>query len=108
MSPRRHRRSPDAARNLDEGQVRRGVEGVQAWGDGEYAVRAIPGGSATKAYRCPGCDHEIAPGVAHVVAWPADGLGGPADRRHWHTGCWRARDRRTPNIQRSRSAPRYG
>jgi hypothetical protein len=108
VSPRRHRRSPDAARTVDEGQVRRGVDGVQTWSDGEWAVRTIPGGSASKVYRCPGCDHEIAAGVAHVVAWPADGLGGAEDRRHWHTGCWRARDRRTPNAQRSRSAPRYG
>jgi hypothetical protein len=107
VSPRRHRRQPDA-RQLDEGQVRRGVEGVQAWGDGSWAVRTIPGGSAAKVYRCPGCDQEIPAGAAHVVAWPADGLGGAADRRHWHTGCWRARDRRNPNIQRSRSAPRYG
>ncbi|MGC9670201.1 hypothetical protein ACNTMW_27120 [Planosporangium sp. 12N6] len=108
MSPRRHHRRPDAARPLDDGQARRGVEGTQTWGDGEFAVRTIPGGSATKAYRCPGCDHEIVAGVAHVVAWPVDGLGGPEDRRHWHTGCWRARGRRSPTIQRSRSAPRYG
>jgi hypothetical protein len=108
VSPRRHHRRSDAAPSLDESRVRRGVEGPQAWGDGEWTVRAIPGDSATKTYRCPGCDHEIAPGVAHVVAWPADGSGGTEDRRHWHTGCWRARERRSPNIQRARSAPRYG
>ncbi len=84
------------------------MERVQGWGDGEWAVRTIPGGAATKAYRCPGCDQEIPAGAAHVVAWPADGLGGPDDRRHWHTGCWRARGRRNPTIQRSRNAPRYG
>jgi hypothetical protein len=108
VSPRRHHRRSDAARSLDEDQIRRGVEGVQAWGDAEWTVRRIPGGAATKAYRCPGCDQEIAPGVAHVVVWPADGGGGLADRRHWHNGCWRARDRRGPTIQRSRNAPRYG
>ena len=47
-----------------------------------------------KTYRCPGCDQEIRPGVPHLVAWPADGRGDLTDRRHWHTGCWRARDRR--------------
>jgi len=90
---------------VDEVQARRGVEAVQAWRDGDWTVRGIPGGAATKAYRCPGCDQEIGPGVAHVVVWRLDGaagFGGPDDRRHWHAACWRARDRRTPNIQRGR------
>jgi len=65
-------------------------------------------GAATKTYRCPGCDHEVPPGMAHVVAWPADDADGLQDRRHWHTGCWRARDRRAPTVERSRNAPRYG
>ncbi|HEX6497701.1 MAG TPA: hypothetical protein VF054_01565 [Micromonosporaceae bacterium] len=108
MSPRRHRRRPEPAPPLDDERVRRGVEAVQTWSDGAWQVRAIPGGAAVKMYRCPGCDQEIRPGVAHVVAWPADGRGDAADRRHWHTGCWRARDRRSPVVQRSRSAPRYG
>jgi hypothetical protein len=51
---------------------------------------------------------EIRPGVAHVVAWPVDGRGDETDRRHWHTGCWRARDRRAPTVERSRNAPRHG
>jgi hypothetical protein len=108
MSPRRHHRARDATPALDDGDARRGVEDTQSWSDGEWSVRGIPGGAATKAYRCPGCDHEIPAGVAHVVAWPADATGGTADRRHWHTGCWRARDRRTPNIQRGRGTPWYG
>ena len=40
---------------------------------------------AVKAYRCPGCDHEIRPGEGHEVVVPLDA---PEDRRHWHTGCW--------------------
>ncbi|SDY66363.1 hypothetical protein SAMN05444365_10337 [Micromonospora pattaloongensis] len=88
--------------------MRHGVQGVQAWTDGEWMVRGIPGPAATKTYRCPGCDQEIRPGVPHVVAWPADGRGDLTDRRHWHSGCWRARDRRGPVVQRSRNAPRYG
>jgi len=89
-------------------RARRGVEAVQAWPDGAWLVRNIPGGSSTKCYRCPGCEQEIRPGVPHVVSWPADGRGDAGDRRHWHTGCWRARDRRRPDVQRSRNAPWYG
>jgi hypothetical protein len=65
-------------------------------------VRPMPG-TAGKTYRCPGCDQEIRPGTPHVVAWPvdsamllADGSGGAGERRHWHTSCWHARDRRRP------------
>jgi hypothetical protein len=67
--------------------------------DGEWLVRRIHGAQATKVYRCPGCDHEIQPGVPHVVAWPALDHGSVQDRRHWHTGCWNARDRRGPTSK---------
>jgi hypothetical protein len=64
-----------------------------------WVVRPVGGGSA-KTYRCPGCDQEIRPGVPHVVAWLEDalptGAGGADNRRHWHTPCWRARERRGP------------
>jgi len=93
---------------LEDERVRKGVDGVQQWQDGEWMVRSIFGGAAAKAYRCPGCMQEIRAGVAHVVAWPADERGDLTDRRHWHTGCWKARDRRSPAVERSRSAPRYG
>ena len=109
--PRRNRprRAPVAApAELDEERVRRGVHGVQQWQDGDWMVRAIAGGAAVKTYLCPGCMQAIGPGVAHVVAWPVDGRGDETDRRHWHTGCWRARDRRSPGVERSRNAPRYG
>jgi hypothetical protein len=107
MSPRRNRRRDERARPVDPGGAGR-LGATQQWNDGDWLVRAIPAVAATKPYRCPGCDHVIAAGVGHVVAWPADGRGGAGDRRHWHSGCWRARDRRTPNVQRSRGAPRYG
>ncbi|WP_414637683.1 hypothetical protein [Actinomycetospora sp.] len=59
-------------------------------GGRRYAVRAVAGSAATKSYRCPGCNQEIRPGTAHVVAWPVDGPdGGGDERRHWHSGCWR-------------------
>jgi hypothetical protein len=109
VSPRRNRpRRPEpSSSGLSEG-ARKGVEGVQQYQDGEWLVRSIFGGAAVKAYRCPGCTQEIRPGVAHIVAWPIDDRGDESDRRHWHTGCWRARDRRGPTVERSRNAPRYG
>jgi len=105
--PRRHRRQPQPDPPDDDGAARRGVPSVEVARDGDWLVRPVSGDTG-KAYRCPGCDQEIPPGVPHVVAWPADERGDLSDRRHWHTGCWRARDRRTPVTQRSRSAPRYG
>ncbi|MEY8015225.1 hypothetical protein [Mycobacterium servetii] len=71
---------------------------VETGPDGhEYEVRPVAAARAVKIYRCPGCDHEIRSGTAHVVVWPTDthdaGIG---DRRHWHTGCWAARATRRP------------
>ena len=64
---------------------------TETWRGEEYLVRAVTGERATKAYRCPGCDHEIAVGVPHRVVWRAEGLGGADERRHWHTPCWARR-----------------
>jgi hypothetical protein len=88
--PRRNRRRDDAS-GLDEERARRGAERVVSSTDGAWLVRHITVAGAVKTYRCPGCDHEIGPGVPHVVAWPADERGDTADRRHWHRGCWAAR-----------------
>ena len=82
-----------------------GPERIEDWPDGDWVVRPVPGAAAGKAYRCPGCDQEIAPGTPHVVAWPADGArmpGGMArdERRHWHTACWQNRLRRGPGAKR--------
>lgn len=100
MSPRRNRRE-QAPGVADPENGRRKVEAVEDGPDGEqWYVRHIPGTSATKVYRCPGCDQEIGVGLPHVVAWQVDG---PVDaRRHWHTGCWRARGRRAPRMSRHR------
>ena len=75
VSPRRNRPRPEQGAPLDGDRVLRGVESVQSWSDGDFRVRAVPGGAAAKTYRCPGCQQEIRPGVAHLVAWPADGRG---------------------------------
>ncbi|MDA2989056.1 MAG: hypothetical protein O2815_08275 [Actinomycetota bacterium] len=69
---------------------------LESHSDGDWYVRSLTGSSATKTYRCPGCDHEIRPATPHVVAWPADDPRGAEDRRHWHTPCWSARNRRGP------------
>ncbi|MGD1108852.1 MAG: hypothetical protein ABR885_00950 [Mycobacterium sp.] len=75
---------------------------VETGPDGyEYEVRPVAAARAVKTYRCPGCDHEIRSGTAHVVVWPADSAPagsqtGIEDRRHWHTPCWANRASRGP------------
>ncbi|HTX96661.1 MAG TPA: hypothetical protein VME67_18445 [Mycobacterium sp.] len=73
---------------------------VEVGPDGhEYEVCPVAAARAVKTYRCPGCDHEIRSGTAHLVVWPADSALGPSgveDRRHWHTPCWTHRDTRGP------------
>lgn len=64
------------------------VEGP-SWTQGEmFLFRHMGSHSATKFYVCPGCNHNIPPGVAHIVAWPRDTGRGAEDRRHWHRHCW--------------------
>ena len=91
--PRRNRRHDDAS-GLDEERARRGAQRVVSSADEAWLVRSITITGAVKTYRCPGCDHEIRPGVPHLVVWPADERGDAGDRRHWHSGCWAARHRR--------------
>ena len=86
------RRRP--ARRASRATPTRAEDALEEHPDGDWYVRAITGSSSTKAYRCPGCDQQIRPATPHIVAWPAHGS--PEDRRHWHTACWRARDRRGP------------
>jgi hypothetical protein len=82
------------------------VDAVEDWNGTDYTVRRLTGSTATRPYRCPGCDQEIRPATPHVVAWP---VGDPeaSERRHWHSPCWRARDRRGTRERRGRSAPRH-
>ncbi|GAA3067576.1 MULTISPECIES: hypothetical protein [Actinomycetes] len=82
-------------RPLDESLLSPGgfAAGRVAKRDGEYHVRRITAAGATKSYVCPGCHHRIEPGTPHVVAWRADSIFGDeraaAERRHWHSHCWR-------------------
>jgi hypothetical protein len=94
VSKRRHRRAPERP-----APAYFGLEKREDFGGQDYAVRPLRGSSSTKPYRCPGCEQEIHPGTPHVVVWPAGDLEA-AERRHWHTGCWNARDRRTPRYRR--------
>ncbi len=81
--------------------LRLGPERTEAGPDGEWVVRAVPGASATKTYRCPGCDQEIPAGTAHVVVWPAF-TPGVTERRHWHRACWERRLQRRAPARRGR------
>ncbi|MGW0162873.1 hypothetical protein ACWDUN_26475 [Mycobacterium sp. NPDC003323] len=82
----RSRRDPDRPLPVFHRRTEVGSDGL------DYEVRSIPAARADKTYRCPGCDHEIRPGVAHVVVIPVD----VDDRRHWHTSCWSNRANRGP------------
>ncbi|MFC7220823.1 ATP/GTP-binding protein [Streptomyces polyrhachis] len=110
MSPRKNRprggstgRSP-SGEERDPGSLLGGGR-REEWRGEDWLVRQIGGAAAAKHYRCPGCDQEIPPGTPHLVAWPEHG--GADDRRHWHSACWRARDRRGVRPLRGRGAPRY-
>jgi len=91
--PRSHRRRPE--RGGDDGLDRliAGWKRTEAKRGGEWTVQPLSAPQAQKEYLCPGCGRTVAPGVAHLVVWRADGvLGDAADlaaRRHWHTHCWR-------------------
>jgi hypothetical protein len=89
--PRHNRRRDGAPRPAASAAAQR----VDTWRGEDYVVRTVTGASASKPYRCPGCDQLIPLGVPHVVAWPNAALNA-TDRRHWHTACWAARERRSP------------
>ncbi|MEV5408329.1 ATP/GTP-binding protein [Thermopolyspora sp. NPDC052614] len=108
MSPRRARRAGpydrvDRRRGVVSGRGPvpgsvPGVDRVEDWPDGEWVVRQVSGAGG-RAYRCPGCDQEIRPGLPHLVSWP-NWDGGEEERRHWHTVCWRKRRDRGPGRTR--------
>jgi hypothetical protein len=106
--PRRNvpaRRSAPAAAGQQNPGERSFGERIETWRGEDYRVRPVPGSQSD--YRCPGCDQVLTAGRGHIVAWPADDPEA-ADRRHWHSSCWSAREQRQPGVIRSRNAPRYG
>ena len=90
--PRGSRRDGDDEQ-LDLSRALFGRVRTESRRDGLWNVQPLSASSAAKQYVCPGCGLGIAPGVAHIVAWRADGLMGEADdvaaRRHWHSHCWK-------------------
>ena len=94
--PRRNRRQHQVSRYVlpRDGSTFIGTQEMEgpSWTNGEiFKVRQIGSTAATKYYICPGCNQNIPPGVAHVVAWPRDTGRGADDRRHWHKHCWQRR-----------------
>lgn len=92
--PRRHRREShddDFVDNLE--RLTTGFRRRETKRGNTFVVQPIGAQSAAKEYTCPGCSLTISPGVAHVVAWRDDSILGEdsavADRRHWHTHCWK-------------------
>ncbi|GAA1000023.1 hypothetical protein [Subtercola frigoramans] len=91
----RPRRNSGAGDTGDDGfeRMMTGWRTVEHRRNGDWNVQPISGLQATKPYTCPGCSLTVTPGMAHLVAWRADGvLGDSSDlaaRRHWHTHCWR-------------------
>jgi hypothetical protein len=92
--PRRHRRElPDDDFSESIERLKSGFRRVEHRRGETYIVQPISARSARKEYRCPGCSLVVAVGTAHVVAWQEDSIMGVAqavaDRRHWHTHCWK-------------------
>lgn len=91
--PRSHRRRPERGDDDSFQRMLAGWKRTEVRRGGEWTVQPVSAMQAQKPYICPGCGRTIEPGVAHVVAWRADGvLGDQADlaaRRHWHEHCWR-------------------
>ncbi|WP_202863070.1 hypothetical protein [Ornithinimicrobium murale] len=86
VQPRRNGPPVERRPVLDEVEF-----GGQAW-----AARQVGGNDSGRAYLCPGCLQELPATTPHTVAWPTAGMHGVENRRHWHTTCWNARDRRRP------------
>lgn len=96
MSPSRRPRRRDAEpQPLDVERILGGMRHTETRRDGTWNVQPQSAAAAVKEYTCPGCGLVIPVGTAHVVTWRADGLFGEEDdlanRRHWHTHCWRIR-----------------
>ncbi|WP_232958044.1 hypothetical protein [Corynebacterium meridianum] len=89
------RSNPQAPRSLPrDGAVYYGTQempGPSYTGGAPHLVRRIGSSRASKFYVCPGCNQNIPPGVAHIVAWPRNFGRGADDRRHWHRHCWERR-----------------
>ena len=103
MSPRRN--YPKNKRpNSDDRDIATSSQIFEEHAEGLYTVRKLTGSGSNKPYRCPGCDQMIPLATPHIVAWLEDD---EEARRHWHSACWAKKDKRRPNTERTRNAPRY-
>ena len=89
----RDRKNAAGSDDFDLSQILLGTRQIESKRGREWNVQPMTAVNALKAYKCPGCQLEIQPGVAHIVVWPNDGImGSESDlrsRRHWHEHCWR-------------------
>ena len=91
---RRSRKRPYGAGHvpLDMDRLQSMARTEEGPGGFSHTVRQVRG--SDKAYTCPGCNRSIPAGTTHVVAWSNDHLFGAdaalAERRHWHSACWRS------------------
>ncbi|MFV0534593.1 MAG: hypothetical protein ACK5MR_13175 [Cumulibacter sp.] len=102
--PRHNRRRSEPQRTSSVPGIL-GASNEVDWKGERWRVVPVTGSAARKEYRCPGCDQVVRIGQGHVVVWSHYDVDGD-DRRHWHSPCWGARDRRGPGVKRTRNAPR--
>lgn len=62
-----------------------------------WSVREVRGNDSGRTFRCPGCQQQLPAATPHTVVWPSETMHTVENRRHWHTRCWAARDRRRPD-----------
>jgi len=90
---RSRRRRPAPARDDSLDRLIAGFARTEVRRGTEWTVQPVAASQAQKTYICPGCARTVEPGTAHLVTWRADDVRGDAaalaDRRHWHTACWR-------------------
>lgn len=97
--PKNRRRARGGAWAWDEqerddfARLRAGLRRTETKRGVAWTVQPIAPERALKEYTCPGCHTVVPIGQAHLVAWPAEHLFGDAqgvaERRHWHSHCWR-------------------
>lgn len=66
------------------------------WAGQVFAHRQVRGNDSGRSFVCPGCQQQVGAHQPHTVAWPVGGMQEIENRRHWHTVCWNARERRRP------------
>jgi hypothetical protein len=95
--PRRHGRprKGSGGGGVPPSLQRGGVVEVRYAGQ-SWAVRQVRPNDSGRDYLCPGCQQQVSAATAHTVVWPAASMQEVENRRHWHTVCWSARERRRP------------